>query len=104
MLRANMNEMNVETVDLGDELWKSVQPRFDFTPVVFLRPILRDFLHCVELDALRCIPNEFLLRPPSRSNASAQFGEIRFRDIHVKWANRILPNLSLVDINGLGVC
>src|SRR5579864_2818446 len=92
MFRANVNEMNVKAVDLSNELREGVQSRFDLTPVILLRPILRDLLHCVELDALRCIPNEFLLRPPSRSNASAQFSQFHFRNIHMKRANSILYN------------
>jgi hypothetical protein len=37
-----------------------------------------------ELHALRCIHDCFPLRPPCRLDAPAQFGQFRFRNIHVK--------------------
>ena len=39
VLRANMNEVNVQSIDLGDELRQSVQSRLDLAPVVVCRPI-----------------------------------------------------------------
>jgi hypothetical protein len=34
------------------------------------------------------------------SRLAAYLSQFRFRNIHMKWANRILPNLSLVDSDG----
>jgi hypothetical protein len=45
VLRADVNEMNVEPVDLGDEVRQGLQPRFDLAPVVVGRPVARQFLH-----------------------------------------------------------
>ena len=41
VLRADVNEVNVQPIDLSDELWQRVQLRLDFAPVVFFRPISR---------------------------------------------------------------
>ncbi len=44
MLRANVNEVNIQTVDLGDELRQGVQPRLDLPPVVIGLPIAHELL------------------------------------------------------------
>jgi hypothetical protein len=41
ILRTDMDEMNVESVDLRRELWQGIQPRFDLAPVVIRLPIAR---------------------------------------------------------------
>ena len=56
MFRTNVNEMNVEPVDLGDELRQGVQLRLDLPPVVVRLPIARELLNGRELDALRTHP------------------------------------------------
>jgi len=55
MLRANVNEMNVEPIDLGDELREGVQSRLALAPIVFGRPVARELLNRRELHALRRI-------------------------------------------------
>src|SRR4051794_4000855 len=57
MLRADVNEVNVEPIDLGDEVRQSLQPRLALAPVVLCRPILRECLNRRELHALRRIIN-----------------------------------------------
>ena len=59
MLRAHVDEMDVEPVDLGDELRQRVQPRLDLAPVVVGRPVARELLHRRELHALRCVARPF---------------------------------------------
>ena len=63
--------------------------RLAFAPVVFGRPVAREFLHRRELHALRCIRDRFPLRPLCRVDPPAQFGEVRFRNIHMKRMNRV---------------
>src|SRR5689334_1335410 len=89
MFRAHVDEMNVETVDLGDEVWQRGQLRLAWAPVIFRSPITRKLLNCRQLDALRCIRDGFLLRPPGGVDASAQFGEFRFRNTHLKRTYRL---------------
>src|SRR5882762_4780230 len=59
-------------------------------PVVFCPPIVREFLHSRELHALRLVRDRFPFRPLCRVDAPAQFGQRRFRNIHMKRTNRIL--------------
>ena len=56
MFRTNVNEMNVQSIDLGDELRQGVQFRLALAPVVVCRPIAREFLNRRELHALRLHP------------------------------------------------
>jgi hypothetical protein len=90
MLRTDMDEMDVQPVDLGDELGQGVQLRFDLAPVVFGRPIARQRLNRGELHALRCIRDGLPLRPNRCLDPPAQLGEIRVGNIHMKRTNRIL--------------
>ncbi len=66
LLRANVNEMNVEPVDLGDEVRHGVDLRLALAPIVLVRPILRELLHRRELHALGCVGHLFAFRPLGR--------------------------------------
>ena len=55
MLRTDVDEVNVDPVDVGDELRQGVQLRLALAPVVIGRPIARELLHRRELHALRLI-------------------------------------------------
>ena len=44
MLRANVDEVNVEPIDLGHEFRQGVQSRLDLAPVVLRRPIVGERL------------------------------------------------------------
>src|SRR5262249_36489670 len=65
MLRANVNEVDVQPVDLGDELRQGVQCRLASAPVVPGRPVAREFLNHCERHALRLIRDGLL--PGARS-------------------------------------
>jgi hypothetical protein len=52
MLRTNVNEMNVQPIDFGDELGQCVQSCLALAPVVFGAPIARERLSRRELHAL----------------------------------------------------
>ena len=82
--------MNVQPVDLGDELRQGVQFCLDLAPVILCRPIARQRLNRRELYALGCICNRLSFRPLRCVDAPAQFGEFRFRNIHLKRANGVL--------------
>src|SRR5881398_1467859 len=84
MFRPNVDEMNIQSIDLGDELRQGVQFRLDLAPVVLSRPIPRECLNRRELYALRCILDRFAFRPLGCVDAPAQFSELRFRNIHME--------------------
>src|SRR5687768_12961198 len=86
--RANVNEMNVQSIDFSDELWQSVQRGLAPAPVVLGRPIPRERLDDGELYPL--IWSGFLVRPMCRGDAPAQFDQFRLRNMHAKRTNRIV--------------
>src|SRR6267142_5313235 len=88
MLRTNVNEMNVESIDLSNEVWYGFQFRLALAPVVVCSPIAREFLHRRELHALRCVRDQFSLWPFGRVDTSSQIGEFRVRKIELKRTNR----------------
>src|SRR5438105_1096278 len=69
VLRTNVNEVNVEPVDLGDEIRYGVESSLDLPPVVICGPIARERLNGRELYALRCVGDQFAMRK-SVSSAS----------------------------------
>ena len=80
MFRTNVDEMNVEPIDLGDELRQGVEPRLHFAPVVIRRPIAREFLHRCELHALRRIGDCLPFGPVRGGDAPAELGEFFFAE------------------------
>src|SRR3569832_1974440 len=87
VLGANMDEMDVQPVNLGDEIRQGVYLRLAFAPVMFRRPILRELLHRRELHALCVVRNLFAVRPFGCLHALAQIGKLGIGEIHMKGAN-----------------
>src|SRR5688500_11595005 len=88
MSRPDVNEVDIQPVDLGDELGMSVQLRLAPPPVVIGRPIPRERLNEGELHALRRIADGFLLRESRRRDTPAHFIELRFCCLETKRTNR----------------
>src|SRR6188768_1418403 len=82
-----MNEMNVQSIDLGHELWQGVQSCLDLAPVIICRPVTCQRLHEGELHALRPICNRLSFRPLCRLDALAQLGKFRFGNTHPEGAD-----------------
>ena len=61
-----------------------IQFRLGLSPVVS-RPIFGEFLHRRELNALRRITNQFLLRPLRRGDPPAQVLQTFFRYVDMEW-------------------
>src|SRR3979490_383352 len=102
MFGTNVNEMNVEAIDLGDELRQSVQCRLALAPIVVCPPIACEFLSRRELHALRCIRDRFPLRPLRCVDAHAQFGQLRLWNVHMKRTNCACLLASSLCSTGLG--
>jgi hypothetical protein len=86
--RANLDEVNVEAVDLGNELRQGVQPRLQPTEVVLGAPVASEGLDRHELHALRLILDGLMPGPARRSNASAKVVELLCRHVDVERADR----------------
>ena len=63
MLRADVQEVNAEPVDLGGELRKAIEFRLARAPVIFLGPIAADILDPLQRRALAPVVDQFGLRP-----------------------------------------
>jgi hypothetical protein len=74
--RPDVDEVDVEPVDLGDEVRQGAQLRLGLAPVVLVRPVAREFLRYPLLHALRVIFDEFRVRPAGGPDARAQFLEV----------------------------
>ena len=72
MLRANVDEVDVQPVDLGDELRQGVQPRLARAPVVVRHPVARELLDHGERHALGLIGDGLLLGPVRGRDASTK--------------------------------
>src|ERR671913_1388070 len=86
MFRANVNEMNVEAIDLGDEVREGLQFLLALAPVVLLRPVARERLHRREPRALRLIFDGLLFGPARRRDAPPKVVEVLFRNVDLEGA------------------
>ena len=81
VLRAHVDEVDVEPVDLGDELRKFVEPCLHGPPVVPVDPALRELLHDLELHALRRVADGLVLGPSGLADPAVQVVEVGLRDV-----------------------
>ena len=59
----HVNEVNVEPVQVSHELREAVELRFAVAPIVFLAPVLADFLNVSERDPLRPVFDGLFVGP-----------------------------------------
>ena len=88
MLRANVNEVDVEAVDLGDELRQGIQLRLRLAPVVAGAPIFDERLELGELYALRLVIDRLAVGPARRGYAPAKLVDLVLRDVDGEGADR----------------
>jgi hypothetical protein len=84
VVRTNMDEVNAQSVDLGDELWQGVQLLLALAPVVLCFPVARELLSHRERHALRLIRHGLLLGPARGRDPPAKVGELLLRDVDVE--------------------
>ena len=89
VLRADVDEVNVDSVDLGQEHGERVQPRLHLAPVVGGAPVAHHLLELPELRPLRSVVDGLLIRPAGRGDAPAEISELRFRNIDAEGADGI---------------
>ena len=87
----HLDEMNVESVDLGDELRESVQLLLCSAPVVFGPPVAHDLLEACQLYALRAVIDRFRIGQTRRRNAAAELIDLCLRDVDHKGADWVAP-------------
>src|SRR5258708_6364389 len=86
--RADVDKVNVDSVDVRHKLRERIQRRFNPAPVVTGAPVLHEGLHLLQLDSLRSVRHCLLVGPASREQAAAQIGECRVRNIDGEGADR----------------
>src|SRR5215213_4422471 len=93
MFRTNVDEMDVQPVDLGDELRQGLQLRLDLAPIVICGPIACEVLHRRELHALGLIRDGLLFGPVRGRDAATEVDEILFRNVDPEGADfGLFPN------------
>ncbi len=104
MTRTHMNELDVDTIDRGDEFGQCIEPGLGLAPVITVAPILHQVLYLGQLHALGNVVDGFLVRPTGVGNALAQFGQLRVIDMDAVWTDgfglRRLNRAGWRDVDG----
>ena len=79
--RALVDEVDVDTVDLGHELVEPVEPRLARGPVVLVGPVPAELLHVCQRHALRPVVDDFGVGPAGVVKTPTQVVELGLRDI-----------------------
>src|SRR5207244_3967659 len=80
VLRADVEEVYVQPVDLGEKVWQIVEIGLAAPPIIVVTPIAGERPQSVELDALAVVSHEFLFWPTSRENAALHVHDIGVRN------------------------
>ena len=91
MTGPDVDEVDVESVDLGRELRERIELRLGPAPVVPGPPMPDELLQPCELDALRPVIDRLTVGPPRRRDAPAEILDLLFGDIDPKGADRVDP-------------
>jgi hypothetical protein len=70
--RPDVDKVDVEAVNFGNELREGVQPGLDPPEIVVGDPVARECLHGRQLHALRLIHHGLFLRPSRRCQAAPE--------------------------------
>ncbi len=84
MRGADVRELDVQPVDLGDELRQSVDLRLGLAPVVPGAPVLDERAELCQLGALRPVADRLPIRPPRLLHAPSKLVELLLRDPDAK--------------------
>src|SRR4029453_7831235 len=87
VIRLDVNEVDLDPIDLGRELWERVKPRLDPPEVVVRRPVAGELLQRRELDALRPVFDKLLGGPARRLDAPAQLGDLLLWNLDLEGPN-----------------
>ena len=94
MLRANVDEVDVDPVDTGDKLRQRIELRFRLAPVVAGSPVTYQLLKFRELDALGAVADSFTIGPARLRNAGAKIGERGFGHMNLEGTDRCVLRRS----------
>src|SRR5918993_1545869 len=86
MTRTDVDEVDIDPAYVGDELWKRVQLRFCFAPVVTFAPVPDELLQPCQRHALRRIG--FPVGPTRGGYAAAKVLQLRLRHLSFEGPDR----------------
>ena len=89
MLGADVDEVDVQIVDFGDEIRYGVEPRLDLAPVVIGLPIAQNLLDGLERHALRMIRDRLTFRQARPRQALTEIGKGRLREVDMERTDRV---------------
>ena len=98
--RLHVDEVDAESVQVRLELGESIQLRLATAPVVFLLPILGDFLQLGERDALLPVVDGLLVRPSRVREAALEVDDLRVGDLDLEGLDLAHAGGSLFDARG----
>ena len=87
VLRADVDEVDLHSVDLGRVLRKRIEPRLDPAEVVVLRPVAGELLDRRELHSLRAVLDELPGGQSRRGDAPPQVVDLLVRDVDAEGAD-----------------
>ena len=102
--RPDVDEVDVETVDLGQELRERVQPGLEPAEVVVVAPVPDEFPHSRQGHALRLISDGLLIGEACRRQASTQVVEVFLENADLEGADRPLLEADHLVIDGALRC
>src|SRR5690348_6667722 len=76
----NVDEMNVQSVDCGDELREGIEACLDFSPVIVALPVAHELTHGCERHALGLIGDGLLFGPSGRRQTAAEIDKVLLRN------------------------
>src|SRR5262249_42534194 len=94
MLRTHVDEVDVDTIDLRDELREGIELRLALPPVVLGLPVACELLDGGELYALRLILDGFPRRPAGCHDTAFQIGEGLVGNMNLERADSFGPALG----------
>ncbi len=87
MVRAHVDEMDVDAVDGGDELRQRVELGFKAAPVVAAAPVAHQCLQLRQREPLRLVIDPFAIGPAGGLHAPAQLVKLGLRQLHLERAD-----------------
>ncbi len=90
MLGADMNEMNVQSIDLGHEVREGFELRLALAPVVVGRPVAGECLHRHQRHALRVVADGLAIRPARRCDPATHVVHRLLRDVDLEGSDRLV--------------
>ena len=109
MLRALVNEVNIQTIDFSDELIEAIESGLPRPPVIPIGPVTGKVAGVVQWDALGPVLDTFALRPPGPGQPLAQISEVAVWDCDAERSDsrRIVrhgPDYGRTDSLGFALC